>query len=203
MSGIETADVECRIGLGISQRLSFLQNIGEWPLLVLHLRQDIVAGAVQDTVDALYAISAERFAQRLDDRDAARNGGFEIQCDAVLLCKARKLEAVLCEQRLVRGDDVLLGPQCRLDGGLRDTVFTSDQLDEHRVRRMDGERNGIIEPFDAVDGDATLFRSLATTRRNARDANLAADDICEVSVRWPAEVPASRRQPCLVRQYRV
>ena len=50
--GIEAADVEGRIGLGIAQLLRLLQHIAERAVLVGHGREDEIAGAVEDAVDA-------------------------------------------------------------------------------------------------------------------------------------------------------
>ena len=49
--GVEAADVESGIGLGIAERLRFLQHIGEAPPLVGHLGEDVVAGAVENAED--------------------------------------------------------------------------------------------------------------------------------------------------------
>ena len=48
MRRIHAIDVEGRIGLGVAQLLRVSQNLGEFPAALAHLRQDVVAGAVQD-----------------------------------------------------------------------------------------------------------------------------------------------------------
>ena len=69
--GIEAADVEGRIGLRIAEPLRLLQAGGERQALVEHAGEDVVAGAVEDAVDARDAAAAQPLAQRLDDRNAA------------------------------------------------------------------------------------------------------------------------------------
>ena len=155
--GVEAADVEGRIGFRVTLRLRFLQDVGEGALLALHLGQDVIAGAVQDAVDALDLVGAERLAQGLDDRDAAGDGRFEVEGDAVLLGALRKIEAVLGEQRLVGGDDVLAGIERRLDGGFGDAAVAAHQLDEDVDRGVLGEHNRIGEELRFLRHRALLF----------------------------------------------
>ena len=113
---VEPVDVEARIGLGVAELLRFLQRslIG---LALLHLGEDEVAGAVQDAVEARQAVAGERFAQRLDDRDAAADRRLEGERRAALLRKLRQLHAVRGEQRLVGGHHALArarAPPCTL-----------------------------------------------------------------------------------------
>ncbi len=84
-------DVEGRIGFGIAEALRFLQAVREGQALLLHLGQDVVAGAVHDAVDARNRVAGQRFAQRLDDRNAAGDGRFEIQQRALLLGDRRQV----------------------------------------------------------------------------------------------------------------
>ena len=58
--GVEAADVEGRIGLGVAQRLRLRQHIAERAVLVGHRRQDVVAGAVEDAVDAPHLVGRQR-----------------------------------------------------------------------------------------------------------------------------------------------
>ena len=127
---VEPADVEGGIGFGIALGLGFLQDVAERAMLLEHLRQDVIAGAVEDAVDAADLVGGQQLAHGLDDRDAAGNRRFEIQGNAVLFRKARQLGAVFGQQRLVGGDDVLARPQRRLDRSFRRAVVSADQLDE-------------------------------------------------------------------------
>ena len=112
--GIEAADVEGRIAFGVALGLRLLQHIVEGAMFFLHLGQDVVAGAVQDAIDAANLIAGQRLAHGLDDRDAAGDRRFEIQRDAVLLGQSRQIRAVQGQQSLVGGHDVLLGRRARL-----------------------------------------------------------------------------------------
>ena len=128
--GVEAADVEGGIGLGVALGLGFLQDVAERAMLFQHLRQDVIAGAVEDAVDAADLVGGQRFPHGLDDRDAAGHRRLEVQGDAVFLGQTRQLGAVLCQQRLVGGDDMLARAQRGLDGGFCRAVVAADQFDE-------------------------------------------------------------------------
>ena len=106
-------DVERRIGLGVAQPLRLLQAFLERQLLALHAREHVIAGAVEDAVDARDGIAGEPLAQRLHDRDGAADRGLEIERDLVLLGERRQLDAVPRQQRLVGGDHRLAGLERR------------------------------------------------------------------------------------------
>ena len=57
--GVHALDVESRIGFGITQPLRFLQHVVEARALVAHLRQDEIAGAVDDAGDPLDAVRGQ------------------------------------------------------------------------------------------------------------------------------------------------
>ena len=84
VGGVVAVDVEGRVGLGVAQPLGCGEALGERQALVLHAGQDVVAGAVEDAVDAADRVAGEGLAQRLDDRDAAGRRGLEIEADARL-----------------------------------------------------------------------------------------------------------------------
>ena len=128
--GVETADVEAGIGFRIALRLRFLEHVGKGAMLLEHLREDVVAGAVENAVDAPDFIAGERFPHGLDDRDAASDRRLEVEGNVVFLGKPRELSAVLGEQRLVGRHHMLARAQRRLDGGLGRTILAADQLDE-------------------------------------------------------------------------
>jgi hypothetical protein len=107
MGGVEAADIEGGIGFGIALRLRLLQHIGEAPALLLHQGENVIAGAVEDTVDAGDVIALQALADDLDHRDTAGDGGLEVERNPVLLGKGGKAGPVMGQQRLVGGDDVL------------------------------------------------------------------------------------------------
>ena len=113
--GVEAADVEGRVGLGVAESLRLLEARLERQPLGLHLRQDVVAGAVEDAADARDAVAGERLAQRLDDGDAAADRGLEGERRAAALGEFGKFLAMRGEHRLVGGDDGDAARQSRLD----------------------------------------------------------------------------------------
>src|SRR5690606_4752920 len=73
---VDALDVEGRIGLGIAERLRLGEDLAEVAPGPLHRREDVIAGPVEDAVDALDAVGRGAFAQALDDRYPARHRGF-------------------------------------------------------------------------------------------------------------------------------
>src|SRR5262249_36602312 len=100
-------DVEGRIGLRIAESLRLAQAILERDALLLHARGVVIAGAVEDAVDAGERIAVEPLAQRLHDRDAAGDRRLEIERRALPLGERREPVAVGRQQRLVGGHDWL------------------------------------------------------------------------------------------------
>src|SRR5262249_30104287 len=72
---IMALDVERGIGLGVTQLLRLLQAVRERELLLFHARQDVVAGAVENSVDACERIAGQALAQRFHDRNGAADPG--------------------------------------------------------------------------------------------------------------------------------
>ena len=169
MGGVEAADVECGIGFRIAQPLRFLQAILERQPLLLHAREDVIAGAVQDAVDAADLVARQPFAQRLHDRDAARDRGLEGERHALLLGELRQRHAVLGEQRLVGGDDRLAGRQRRLHRRARGAFRAADEFNEEIDVGRAGERHGIVEPFRLAKVDAAFARPVAGRHGGHRD----------------------------------
>ncbi len=198
LGGVEALDVEGRIGLGIAEALGILETVGERQLLLLHAGEDVVAGAVEDAVDAREGIAGEPLAQRLHDRDRAADRRLEIERDAVLLGERRELEAVLGEQRLVGGDDRFASRQRGLDRALRRIALPAHQLDEDVDLGVGCERDGV--------GDPTRLRAAEVTRPRG----IAGRDRDHVDRRGRSAAPARRgaapraaprrNRPCRARQ---
>ena len=149
VGGVDPVDIEAGIGLGIAQALGIGQHIGEFAARLAHGRQDVVAGAVEDAVDALDAIGGQALAQGLDDGDAAGHGRLIAEADALGLGLARQRRAVMGEQRLVRGHHMLAGGERRLQQLARHALGAADQLDHHIDLRQMRERQGIVMPGDS------------------------------------------------------
>ena len=98
LRGVLAFDVECRIGLRIAEPLRFLQTVVEGEAVLLHAGEDVIAGAVEDAVDARERRAVETFAQRLHDRNAAGNRRLEIKRNAMAFRERRKLLTMAREQ---------------------------------------------------------------------------------------------------------
>ena len=101
---VEPLHVGGRVGLGVAERLGFLQGFGEARARGVHPVEDEVGGAVDDAEHAVHGVAGQRFAQRAQQRDGAGHGGLVVQVGAVLAGCPVDLRAVLGEQGLVRGD---------------------------------------------------------------------------------------------------
>ncbi len=131
--------------------------------LVAHLREDVVAGAVDDPGDPLDAVGREALADRLDDRHAARHRRLEGDHHALGVRARKNLGPVLGEQRLVRGDHVLAVVD-RLQHQLARRRVAADQLDHDvDVGARDDEARGGHE-LDALEGDGALLLEIARAR---------------------------------------
>ena len=129
VGGVDAVDVEGGVGLGVAQALRLGEHDVEGQALVAHLREDVVAGAVDDPGDPLDAVGGEALADRLDDRDAARHRRLEGHHHAPGVRGREDLVAVLGEQRLVGGDHVLAARDGRQHQLLR-ARLAADQLDD-------------------------------------------------------------------------
>ena len=107
MRRIDAVDVERRVGLGVAARLRFLEHGRERGARPAHLRQNEVARAVDDPGNPFDPIRSQAFAQRLDDRNATRDGRLERDHHPGFLRRGKDLVAVRGEERLVGGDDML------------------------------------------------------------------------------------------------
>ena len=98
---IESVNVEGWIRFRIAELLRILENRGEINFLALHPCQDIIAGAVHDTVDTADAVADKTFAQAFDDRNSACHTGFIINFRIVFFGCFENLFAMFRKQRLV------------------------------------------------------------------------------------------------------
>ena len=188
VGGVEAVDVERRIRLGVTELLRVLEDHVEGKPLVLHPREDVVAGAVQDAVDRLDVVAGEALAQDADDRNAAAHRRAEVDVDAVRLRRVEDLLAVLREKLLVGRHDALLRVE-RVEDELLRNARAADRLDDNpdlgigdrrrRVRRQHFLRHGNAAvrrdveirdlPKDDVDAE-TPRHHLAMLQKPVRDA---------------------------------
>jgi hypothetical protein len=178
--GIDTLDVEGRIGLRIAACLGFAQHHVEREPPIAHLGKDEVRGAVDDPRDPLDAIRRQPLAHRLDDGDAARDGRLEADHDPVRLRRGEYLRAVQREERLVRGDDVLAVAERPQHQILRHGVATDELDDDVDLRARDDTeriRNHARRPAGQPPG---LLDVLVGDHRDADLASGAAADLLAI-----------------------
>ena len=108
---VVAVNVQGWFGFGITETLRVGQDIAKLGSLEFHPSQDVIARAIDDSVEAGDAISNEPFAQDLDNGYAARDAGFVIQIRAAVLRRCEQLFAVRREERLVGGDHRFTEPQ--------------------------------------------------------------------------------------------
>src|SRR3546814_11276914 len=87
-------------------------RISDWSSDVCSSDLDVVAGAVEDAVDAVDAVGGEALAQALDDGNAAGHRGLVADGAADALGQSGKRGAVVREQRLVRSEERRGGKEC-------------------------------------------------------------------------------------------
>ena len=141
---IHSFDVEGRIGLGVAVGLGLLQDDGEVLAGVGHLREDVVAGAVDDAVTGQDAVGDEPFLDRADQRNAAGDRGLEREGHPALPRLRVQLGAVVREQRFVGGHHVLAGGHRAQDEGAR-RLEPPDQLDHDLDRGVVEHAGGILD----------------------------------------------------------
>ena len=95
-------NVEARIGLRVTGGLGFLERMLERDLFALHLGQDVVAGPVQDPVDAVNPVAHKPLAQGADDRYAAGNAGLEPDSGLIFGGQGEDFLAMFRQEGLVR-----------------------------------------------------------------------------------------------------
>ena len=127
--GVATVDVLGRVGLGVPEPLGVGERLIERHAGPSHLGEDEVRRAVDDSVDPVDRRAGQRLLDDADDRDDARHRALEAQLDAIDPRGLPQLLAVLREQLLVRGHDVLAGLQ-RAEHVFARGVDPADQLDD-------------------------------------------------------------------------
>ena len=158
---VEAADVEGRVCLRVAEPLSLRQRVGEGSPFLLHHGQDEVRGTVEDAVDAADVVADERFPHGLDDRNATGDCRLEIQGAGVLFGERGEPRAMVREQRLVCGDDVLSRLQGRLDGLLRRIAVAAHQLEEDVDAGCARKLDWVIEPLEAVALEGSRLSAIA------------------------------------------
>src|SRR5882672_2161293 len=107
MRRVMTLDVRRGIRLRQSRGLRVRKRDAELDTRFAHGAEDRIAGAVDDSINRALPIARERLAQDSDDRHAAADAGLEADRETAFAGLAKNLAAMLREQRLVAGHDVL------------------------------------------------------------------------------------------------
>ncbi len=160
MRRVVAADIEAGIGLRIAEALRFFEAFGKGEALGLHPAQDIIAGAVENSIDALDRVAGQSLAQRFDDRDSAGDRGFKTERDAFFFGALGERHAMLGEHRLIGGDDGFAGIERGFDRGARGRFGAADQFDEAIDLGRSGEFCRIVIPAERREIGAAFFAAL-------------------------------------------
>src|SRR4029078_4902380 len=173
LCSVMSFDVEGWIGFGINEPPRVLEAGAEAEPLLFHPRQDVIAGAVEDAIDALERIAGKPFTQRLEDRDRAADRRLEIERDVTRLRLRGERNAIARKQRLVGGDDRFAGCERGFNRSLGRIATATDQFDEHVDIGIARERHRVGMPFQVAEIDAAFF--VATARADRDDLEAAAE----------------------------
>ena len=171
MSGVDAFDIEARIGLGIAFLLRLAQHLAKVGTGPLHLGKDVIAGAVEDAVDAGQRIGRRAFAQPLEDGDAARHRRFEGEGCVVDGSGLGQLEPVMRDHRLVGGDNPLAVVEGSTRQGERRPIRSADQLHHDIDIVARGHGLHVVDPGIGRQVDAAVLAPFA--RSDRRDRNRA------------------------------
>ena len=197
---VVSLDVGGGVGLGVAQRARVGQRVGVVGAGAVHLREDVVGGAVDDARHPQHGVTGEGLGQRADDRDRAGHGGLEIQVDMGMLGGLGQLAGGLRHQRLVGGHDglaVFEGGQYRLAGRFDGAHHLDDDVDvvtgDQRVDVV-GEQ---LDRHTAVIGhpphaDAAQHQRRTDARRQVVGAVLDDPDHLAADIAQPQDRYADR-----------
>ena len=105
LDGIDAADVLRRVGLGETATLRLDERRVVLGCSAVHLRQDEVGRAVDDAGQGREGGGIRPSRERAEEWHAGDDAGFVAQGDAGARGRVLQLVAVMCHERLVRGDD--------------------------------------------------------------------------------------------------
>ena len=155
VGGVDAVDVGGRVGLGEPEPLRLTQHVVEAPSLPGHGGENVIARAVDDSVDRRGPVAGQSLRQGPQDRDATAHAGLEAEPYAGLLRRRHDLLAVHGEQSLVRRHDVLAATD-RLEHEAPRRLVAADEL-QHDVDVGIGQQAaGIPRQPDAAGRNATL-----------------------------------------------
>ena len=129
VGGINTLNVECRVGFGIAKCLGLLECSLKTQALFTHFGQDEIGGAVDDARQPFDAVGAQALAQRFDDGNATSHSRFKTDHHTLALGSGKNLVAMHSQQGLVGGYHVFAsvnGAQHQLEGD----AIAANQFDD-------------------------------------------------------------------------
>ena len=185
--GVETVDVSGGIGLGIALGLRLCQGVFVAQTVLVHAREHVVGGAVDDTHDRCDSVGDERMLQRADDGNATANAGTIVNVDIVFFGKREDLVTGRCDKRLVGRDDALAVAQ-RVAHDVMSCAHAANKLDD----QVDGR---IGHDFVEVGGeqvlDAVSASGVGFARTDARKLDVHAVMALEVIAMVGKDVQAA------------
>ena len=163
---VAAIDVHRRIGFCIAQPLGLVDRVGIRRAMRFHLRQDVIARAVENGVDRLDFIGREALTDVGDDRNAAGHRGFKGDRAAQFAGPIKQFRPVGGQQRLVRRDDVFSASQ-QFEHNRAGRPEAADQQRHDRDFLVAGD------PLDVIGQDAGRQDDIA------RFAQIADHDLLE------------------------
>ncbi len=171
MRGVDAIDIERRIGLSEPLGLRVGEDGGERQVLGLHPRQDVIAGSIEDAVDAQDAVRRRAVTQRLDDRDAASDRRLILERNPLRLRQRGEVEAVVGKHRFVRGNERLAAFERRPRQYERRAVAAADHLDDDIDIVARAQLSRVVDPRRTAEIDPPVAPAVA--RRHGGDDNRA------------------------------
>src|SRR3546814_14629165 len=125
-----------------------------------HGRENIVAGAVEDTVNTRDTVAGQTFAQRLYDRDAPADSRLVGEDDSGRFGGIGKLGSVQGKQSLVCRHDMAPGGDRHVQYVTGDAAAAADTLDDHIGNRTPGHFTPVVAPaIHVTNHDTTAPRT--------------------------------------------
>ena len=131
-----------------------------------------VARSVDDAGDPFDAVRGETLAQRLDDRNASGDRGLERDHHALRRRGGEDFVAVLREQRLVGGDDMLSGGD-RIEHKRACRRHAADQLAHDIDVGMRDDNRRVVGQVDSGHTARRVARAIERARGDPRNADRA------------------------------
>ena len=132
--GVDALHVGGGVCLGIAEPLRLRERVCVLCAVFEHLREDIIRCAVEDARHIVHDVRVQTFVERMEHRDAAADRRLKQELAAVALRKRDELRAVLGDELLVGGHDVLAAPQ-RAGADVQRDAAAADGL-HHELRRV-------------------------------------------------------------------